>query len=101
MTNYQIGFRFEHEVAQYYTKRGYLVIRAAGSHTPFDLLCLPLGEHLENNVLVMQLKRYTKYAAKPDDAFGLIPLPPNVTKIWITKRKGEKYNPEICNKIIP
>lgn len=40
-TNYARGRRFEWELAAGYRKAGLQVIRAAGSHGPFDLIVLP------------------------------------------------------------
>ena len=44
MSNYEVGRRFEYERAAYYRERGYTVMRTAGSHGPFDLVCLKEGE---------------------------------------------------------
>lgn len=38
MSRYGNGTKFEYAVRDWYVKRGYTVIRAAGSHGPFDLL---------------------------------------------------------------
>ena len=38
--NYKAGRRFEYEQAHYYESLGFAVVRAAGSHGLFDLVCL-------------------------------------------------------------
>jgi Holliday junction resolvase len=40
MTNYIKGRNFEYWVKKYYETKGYLVIRAAGSHSPIDLVAI-------------------------------------------------------------
>ncbi len=40
MTRYQSGYRFERRVMEYLQKRGYYVIRSAGSHGVFDLVAI-------------------------------------------------------------
>ena len=40
MTQYQRGYRFEREVMFKLINDGYFVIRAAGSHGPFDLVAI-------------------------------------------------------------
>lgn len=36
--NYESGRRFEYRVRDYLEAKGYLVMRTAGSHSPFDLI---------------------------------------------------------------
>lgn len=38
--NYESGRRFEYRVKQYLEKYGFLVMRTAGSHSPFDLMAV-------------------------------------------------------------
>ena len=40
MSNYEVGRRFEYERMKYYKEQGYNVMRTAGSHGLFDLICL-------------------------------------------------------------
>lgn len=42
-TNYSRGANFERTVRDFFRTRGYVVIRAAGSHGPADLACLREG----------------------------------------------------------
>lgn len=51
-TNYQRGRRAEYEAKKLLEKRGYQVIRAAGSHGPFDLVAIRVGDP----VLGLQIK---------------------------------------------
>jgi Holliday junction resolvase len=44
MSNYSRGANFERRVAKYFEKRGWFVIRSAGSHSPIDLVALKAGE---------------------------------------------------------
>ncbi len=41
---YRQGRDFEYRVAANYRKRGWVVIRSAGSHSPLDLVCAKGGE---------------------------------------------------------
>ena len=43
MTNYQSGVRFERERKAAYEDLGYTVLRTAGSHGPYDLVCVREG----------------------------------------------------------
>jgi len=52
--NYQKGRRYEYKEKKIWEERGYLVFRTAGSHSPFDLICIPLPPH--NQVILIQLK---------------------------------------------
>lgn len=38
------GRRYEYEIQQMFEKEGYIVTRASGSHSPFDLICTKLTE---------------------------------------------------------
>lgn len=52
MTNYDRGKRFEHRVRDDLRKRGYYVIRSAGSKGKIDLVAL-----IDGDVLLIQCKR--------------------------------------------
>lgn len=39
--NYQMGTRFEYLRKRTWENKGYIVIRASGSHGAFDLICIP------------------------------------------------------------
>lgn len=57
-TNYRAGARVEYARRKHWNKRGYLVLRSAGSHGAFDLV----GIHRESPhfpVQLIQVKRVT------------------------------------------
>jgi hypothetical protein len=39
-SKYQKGVRFERDVKRFFERQGFLVVRAAGSHSPVDLVCI-------------------------------------------------------------
>ena len=51
--NYIAGRRFEYKVKHYLEDSGYIAIRSAGSHSPFDIIAIK-GDKL----LLLQLKHY-------------------------------------------
>jgi Holliday junction resolvase len=57
--NYTAGRRFEYQVQHEHELKGFLVIRAAGSHGPADLVCLGEG----GTTLLVQCKVVTTKAA--------------------------------------
>jgi Holliday junction resolvase len=42
-TNYVKGRTFEYKIATFFRRRGYFVVRAAGSHGPADLVAMKKG----------------------------------------------------------
>jgi len=85
MTNYERGVAFEREVAEHYRNKGAVVVRAAGSHSPFDLVVL----HPYEMPIVIQCKRYSKYKAYPDNEYKNLRVN-GAIKIWASKKKGER-----------
>lgn len=55
--NYNSGRKFEYRVKKYLEKKGYYVMRSAGSKSPFDLIAIP---SLSGNILLIQCKHGTK-----------------------------------------
>lgn len=55
--NYQAGRRLEYHIRNYYRERGWLVMRAAGSKSPFDLAAI---HKLGGCPHFIQAKRITK-----------------------------------------
>lgn len=43
---YEKGAAFERRVQKYFEDLGYKVVRAAGSHSPVDLVCGKIGERI-------------------------------------------------------
>lgn len=61
--NYTSGRRFEYRVKKYLEKKGYYVMRSAGSKSPFDLIAIPKHNHTCGsglNILLIQCKHGTK-----------------------------------------
>ena len=44
MTNYTKGVRLEREVIHIFEKAGYIAMRTAGSHSPFDVILVKYTE---------------------------------------------------------
>lgn len=51
---YAKGRRYEYRLKEELEKRGYLVIRSAGSHSPFDLIAIPINS--EEPIEAIQVK---------------------------------------------
>lgn len=45
-TGYSKGADFERKIQKYFEDLGYFVIRAAGSHSPIDLVCMKLHDNI-------------------------------------------------------
>ena len=57
-TNYQKGADFERKVVKYFEELGYLAIRSAGSHGPFDVIAIPKREVCPGIPILIQAKRH-------------------------------------------
>ncbi len=51
--NYVSGRRFEYAIKKELEQRGWIAIRSAGSHSPFDIIAIK-----GNKILLLQLKHY-------------------------------------------
>ena len=51
--NYVSGRRFEYAIKKALEKLGWIAIRSAGSHSPFDIIAIKGGR-----ILLLQLKKY-------------------------------------------
>lgn len=49
-TNYEKGVRFEREIIELFKQAGYQVVRAAGSHSPFDFVAIKTTSQNEKRV---------------------------------------------------
>ena len=59
--NYVSGRRFEYRVKDYLEKKGYYVMRSAGSKSPFDLIAIQTkGKSSIDGTLLIQCKHRTK-----------------------------------------
>ena len=95
-SGYLKGARFERDFMEEIREQGnHYPIRSAGSHTPFDVILIPLGVHSQLPVIVCQLKRAKKYAPKPPESFRSLGLGDCVTKWWVTRIDREKYRVEV------
>ena len=68
--HYRRGVRVERIAQKEFEERGYLVVRSSGSHSLFDLVCIPMaGFGLSPDVLGLQLKctaQFDKSSYKKD-----------------------------------
>lgn len=51
--NYISGRRFEYSIKKELEKQGWIAIRSAGSHSPFDIIAIK-----NDKILLLQLKHY-------------------------------------------
>lgn len=61
-TKYEKGRTFEYKIKTYLTRRGYFVIRAAGSHGPADLVAVRKGQR----PMLVQCKKGTATVGKEE-----------------------------------
>lgn len=54
--NYQSGRNFEYKTKRIWEEKGYLCLRSAGSHGPFDVVAIPI-DRPERPVVLIQCKR--------------------------------------------
>lgn len=82
MTQYERGRRLEWEVKKLYEEMGYLCVRSAGSHSPFDVVAFG-----ERDVVAIQCKLTTKSTMKEQKKLIalLASLPPCVSLVIATK----------------
>ena len=63
--NYNSGRKFEYRVKKHLEKKGYYVMRSAGSKSPFDLIAIPNNKPLLTyKVLLIQCKHGVKIRKK-------------------------------------
>jgi hypothetical protein len=83
-SNYRKGRRMEYAAKKILEAGGYTVIRAAGSHGPFDLVAVDWS-----GVILIQVKADCKISKQELDKMSKIGAPPNAAKqIW-TYAKGK------------
>jgi len=64
--NYNRGRSFEYRVKKYLENEGYLVVRSAGSKSPFDLVAISLKAY-QPGVILVQCKYGAKIGKKERD----------------------------------
>lgn len=83
MTNYQRGFKLEHEAKRTLEKEGWTVFRSAGSHSLFDLVAIN-----KDYVLLIQVKSNSISKEEELKLAEFDNKPLNAKKlIWIKKGK--------------
>jgi len=94
MTRYQKGRSLEYYVKRRLESEDYLVMRTAGSHSPFDLICVNMDGSGE--VLFVQVsKRFErkKYEALKDLALSL-----KINILYVFKKKGKLEFMILCKE---
>ena len=91
---YQVGYRCERHAKERLEREGYLVIRSAGSHGPFDLAAFS-----KEDIRLISLKvipfAEKRIFQKEQQELKKIPVCPFVRKeLWVyEKRRGWHYYP--------
>ena len=57
VTNYKRGVKLENKLKVALEKKGYLVLRSSGSHTPIDLIAFPPAGGILSNPQFIQCKK--------------------------------------------
>ena len=86
MHPYKKGRQFEYVVKKKFEKRGYYVVRSAGSHGVFDLIAIKKGEVLGiqcklGNVSKDEIKKMKEIGEK----YGIIPVIATKGKVEVIK----------------
>ncbi len=70
--NYLRGRRFEYAAKKYLEDKGWIVMRTAGSHGPFDIIAIKDGR-----ILLLQLKKWQRLSKKQEifEFLKIISLP--------------------------
>ena len=89
MTNYSRGAKFEYRVRAWYERKGYTVIRAAGSHGAADLIAWYAKYGSVPDVVVIQCKCGKKKSyVKAIDELNAMRIPENWRReLWISEGK--------------
>ncbi len=90
MTNYRRGYEIERKAMAELTGEGWLAIRAAGSHGPFDIWAL------KDKLLLIQLKRGKKFGSYSHvfKELSKIKVPEFAEKwlwTWVDRKGWQKY----------
>ena len=71
--NYESGRRFEYRVKEYLEKKGYYVMRSAGSKSPFDLIAIQTkGMSSIESTILIQCKHGAKISKQERDNLALL-----------------------------
>ncbi len=94
---YAKGVRWEREVKKDYESNGFMVVRASGSHSPFDLVAVKYGAPV--HLVQCKVTKDTTLAARITLAFAKKPpMKPNLpiyTQIMKVKILGQPKNGHI------
>lgn len=85
MVNYKNGVVFERQVMEYYRRKGFYVLRSAGSHGAVDVVAFN-----ERNTILVQCKQERKKVSYAQDVISLLAVPCGVDcvkEFWV-KRKN-------------
>jgi Holliday junction resolvase len=91
MTNYRRGYEIERKIMNQFRVGGYVALRSAGSHSPFDVVAIG-----PNVVMLIQVKRTKRFQPKQYDndlkALRKIAVPDCCLKqLWVWEdKKGFK-----------
>lgn len=87
MTQYAQGRLYEYAVRDQWVKKGYIVLRSAGSKGPFDLVALWPGPDANRRPCAIQCKRVSSLAEAKRIKKAFLAAPPlgpnNVVLQWI------------------
>lgn len=93
------GSRLERNAKRRLEEEGYVVIRAAGSHGPFDLVALrskaervddsPDGSDVTYEILCVQVKANRKPTRRQVEAMCQVPVP---SEVWVHKDRAEVWD---------
>jgi Holliday junction resolvase len=93
MSNYARGRRKEYKMQGFLRKQGYLVVRSAGSKSPFDLIAIPMMKHSEDYapVRLVQVKVRKMTSAEVEETKKLRKKVPSCCRIemWVVQDRKE------------
>ena len=87
--NYVRGRRYEYKTMRTLEKLGYLCIRTAGSHSPFDVIAFLTKDNTEHHIIRAIQVKASKYVPKKEiEKFKRVVIPTIITKeLWHYTKK--------------
>jgi len=93
MSNYARGRKKEYKMQAHLREEGYLVVRSAGSKTPFDLIAIPMVKNRQDHALVrlIQVKVRKMSTAEVEETKELRKTVPSCCRIemWVLEDRKE------------
>lgn len=78
MTNYERGRQYEYKTMRFYEAMGYVCTRTAGSHGPWDVVCVSGG-----SIVLAQVKFGCDPTSSERESLAMLPVPATTQKVIV------------------